>query len=77
MPSAPSSAWPAGGFAPSIDIPATTTEPPPTTPDPATLPYFLHYLNATNVTIIRGKTATLDCQVFRLGDRTVSTDAVI
>ncbi|XP_069166112.1 zwei Ig domain protein zig-8 [Procambarus clarkii] len=62
----------AGGFAPSIDIPATTTEPPPTTPDPATLPFFLHHLNTTNVTIGRGKTATLDCQVFRLRDRTVS-----
>ncbi|XP_047500046.1 titin-like isoform X2 [Penaeus chinensis] len=61
-----------GGFAPSIDIPETTTEPPPTTPDPATLPYFLHHLNTTNVTIIHGKTATLDCQVFRLRDRTVS-----
>ncbi|XP_069946832.1 zwei Ig domain protein zig-8-like [Cherax quadricarinatus] len=61
-----------GGFAPSIDIPDTTTEPPPTTPDPATLPYFLHHLNSTNVTISRGKTATLDCQVFRLRDRTVS-----
>ncbi|XP_071519014.1 cell adhesion molecule 1-like isoform X2 [Panulirus ornatus] len=61
-----------GGFAPSIDIPETTTEPPPTTPDPATVPYFLHHLNATNVTISRGKTATLDCQVFRLRDRMVS-----
>ncbi|XP_042222473.1 hemicentin-1-like [Homarus americanus] len=61
-----------GGFAPSIDIPDTTTEPPPTTPDPATLPYFLHHLNSTNVTISRGRTATLDCQVFRLRDRTVS-----
>ncbi|KAK8380065.1 hypothetical protein O3P69_016602 [Scylla paramamosain] len=61
-----------GGFAPSIDIPATTTEPPPTTPDPATLPYFLHHLNATNVTVSRGKAAILDCQVFRLRDRTVS-----
>ncbi|XP_050715139.1 hemicentin-2-like isoform X1 [Eriocheir sinensis] len=61
-----------GGFAPSIDIPATTTEPPPTTPDPATLPYFLHHINATNVTVSKGKTAILDCQVFRLRDRTVS-----
>ncbi|XP_069978898.1 zwei Ig domain protein zig-8-like [Penaeus vannamei] len=61
-----------GGFAPSIDLPKTTTEPPPTTPDPATLPYFLHHVNSTNVTIVRGNTATLDCQVFRLRDRMVS-----
>ncbi|XP_066987904.1 MAM domain-containing glycosylphosphatidylinositol anchor protein 2-like [Macrobrachium rosenbergii] len=61
-----------GGFAPSIDIPETTTEPPPTTPDPETLPYFLHYLNSSRITINKGKTAVLDCQVFRLKDRTVS-----
>ncbi|XP_068209432.1 hemicentin-1-like [Palaemon carinicauda] len=65
-----------GGFAPSIDIPETTTEPPPTTPDPETLPYFLHYLNSSRITINKGKTAVLDCQVFRLRDRTVQNKVI-
>ena len=61
----------ATGFAPSIHLPTTTPEPTTTTADPATLPYFQDQLTSTNVTATKGQTAVLDCQVFRLGERTV------
>ncbi|XP_076053512.1 hemicentin-1-like [Oratosquilla oratoria] len=62
----------ARAFAPSIDLPTTTTQPTTTTPDAATLPFFLNHENSTNVTVKAGEVATLDCQVFRLGEKTVS-----
>ncbi|XP_042205726.1 hemicentin-1-like [Homarus americanus] len=62
----------AGGFAPSIDAPIATTEPPPTTTLNAALqPTFLGRHNAT-VNVHAGDTAALNCHVLRLGDKTVS-----
>lgn len=61
----------AGGFAPSIEAPPATSEPPPTTTvDAALLPAFLGRHNAT-VIVHAGDTATLSCHVVRLGDKTV------
>ncbi|XP_063887029.1 uncharacterized protein LOC135114834 [Scylla paramamosain] len=62
----------AGGFAPSIEAPPATSEPPPTTTvDAALLPAFVGRHNTT-VTVHAGDTATLSCHVVRLGDKTVS-----
>lgn len=62
----------AGGFAPSIEAPPATSEPPPTTTmDAALMPAFLGRHNTT-VTVHAGDTATLSCHVVRLGDKTVS-----
>ncbi|XP_042211648.1 uncharacterized protein LOC121859056, partial [Homarus americanus] len=62
----------AGGFAPSIDAPIATTEPPPTTALNAALqPTFLGRHNAT-VNVHAGDTAALNCHVLRLGDKTVT-----
>ncbi|MPC82056.1 hypothetical protein E2C01_076702 [Portunus trituberculatus] len=61
----------AGGFAPSIEAPPATSEPPPTTTvDAALLPAFVGRHNTT-VTVHAGDTATLSCHVVRLGDKTV------
>ncbi|KAG0711739.1 hypothetical protein GWK47_019980 [Chionoecetes opilio] len=70
--SSPSSVGAAGGFAPSIEVPPATSEPPPTTTvDAALLPAFLGRHNTT-ATVHQGDTATLACHVVRLGDKTVS-----
>ncbi|XP_063887030.1 hemicentin-1-like [Scylla paramamosain] len=62
----------AGGFAPSIEVPPPTSEPPASsTVDAALLPTFLTHDNAT-VTVHAGETATLSCYVVRVGDKTVS-----
>lgn len=61
-----------GGFAPNIlGAHSTTTQAPsPTTEDGAQLPTFLGRHNAT-VTVHAGDTASLDCHVLRVGNKTV------
>ncbi|XP_050688684.1 uncharacterized protein LOC126981532 [Eriocheir sinensis] len=62
----------AGGFAPSIEAPSTSEQPPTTTVDAAFLPAFLGRHNTT-VTVHAGDTATLSCHVVRLGEKTQVT----